>query len=455
MAVLGPAAFDALSHVEGPVVVACSGGADSLALLALVCAAGLDAVAVHVDHGARPGSASDAEVVRAAALRMGARCVSVGISVVPGPSFEARARTARYDALHRAARDAGATTIAVGHTRDDQAETVLLNVLRGAAARGLAGMAPERGDLVRPLLDVPRAATLELCARLGLTVVHDPMNDETAFRRVWIRREVLPLLEAGAGRDLRVVLARQAAVMRSESDVLDRMATSLLAEAGDPPLVATVCAADPALARRAMRMWIATTRATGDTRPPSLAEVDAVMEVVAGTRPAANLGGGDTVVARGGHLHRRPYVPDGDDVFEPVSSAPCTVAMPGSVTACGLALESWIERAAPLAWPDGRWTCVADADAVGADVTVRIAQPGERFRPLGMVGTKRVATARAEAGVDRTHPSQAVVVASVDGEPLWVVGYRIADRVRVTSRTRRYLWISAAPTPVGPPECTA
>ena len=131
--------------LEAPVVVACSGRPDSLALLALAAEAGLAPVAVHVDHGARAGSAAEAEVVAGFAERLGTGSPPRPVAVPPGPNFEARAREARYEALERARERLGCTAVLVGHSRDDQAETVLLNVLRGAGVPGLAGMPARRG----------------------------------------------------------------------------------------------------------------------------------------------------------------------------------------------------------------------------------------------------------------------------------------------------------------------
>jgi tRNA(Ile)-lysidine synthase len=193
-----------------PVVVACSGGPDSLALLALAAQAGLAPSAVHVDHGARPGSAAEADIVAGFARQLGTGFAGERVTVPPGPNFEARAREARYEALERARERLGATAVLVGHSRDDQAETVLLNVLRGAGVSGLAGMPARRAAVVRPLLDRPRAELAGVCAALGLSPLVDPMNADPAHRRVWLRREVIPALERGAARALRAVLAPQA-----------------------------------------------------------------------------------------------------------------------------------------------------------------------------------------------------------------------------------------------------
>jgi tRNA(Ile)-lysidine synthase len=374
------------------VVVACSGGPDSLALLALTCERGFDVTAVYVDHGLRAGTAHEAAVVAAAAARFGATARRVAVDVGHGPNLEARARDARYDALERVRRDVGAVAILVGHTRDDQAETVLLNVLRGSATAGLAGMRPRRGAVRRPLLDTRRAETVELCARLGLAPVHDPMNDDGDHRRVWLRREVIPYLERGADRDLVEVLARQADVARDDDALLDE-----LAAANATVEVRELANKPRALARRIVRQFLG-------APPASLATVERVLRVVHGACRATELPGGDRIERIGGRLVRieRARVP-----LEPVM-----LAIPGRARFGSLELSARIERAAPAAWPDGRWAAVCDADLVPACATVE--------------------TARATPAV-------------VAGSPIWRVGYGIERRVRATSRTRRYLWLSAEP----------
>jgi tRNA(Ile)-lysidine synthase len=289
------ASFASATHqLAPPVVVACSGGADSVTLLALATDARLAPIAVHVDHGLRHDSASEADHVRTLAAGLGAEFRAETVVVEPGPNLEARARDARYDALERARVEVGAAVVLVGHTADDQAETVLLNVLRGAAASGLAGMAPRHGRIVRPLLDVRRADTRALCADLGLAVLDDPMNDDRAFRRVAIRHDVLPLLSSLAERDLVPVLARQAAIMRSESEYLDELATNAWPGA-DGPRAAALAALPVALGRRAVRRWVG-------TPPPSVAEVERVLAVADGRARATELAAGRAVRRSAGML---------------------------------------------------------------------------------------------------------------------------------------------------------
>ncbi|HEX4775185.1 MAG TPA: tRNA lysidine(34) synthetase TilS [Acidimicrobiia bacterium] len=286
-----------LDDLDAPVVVACSGGADSLALLAFASAAALRPTAVYVDHGLRAESALEGGQVADVAARLGAAARAVHVDVPAGPNLEARARDARYAALHRARGELRATAVLVGHTADDQAETVLLNLLRGSGPAGLAGMAVRSGDVVRPLLGMRRADTVEICERLGVTPLHDPMNDDVAYRRVWIRREVMPLLERGARRDLVAVLARQADVVGEESRWLDEVAAAAWPPDGvhDEPPARALLALPLPLQRRALRIWLG-------PRPPSLAEVERVLAVARGERRATELSSGRRVARTAGRL---------------------------------------------------------------------------------------------------------------------------------------------------------
>ena len=261
---------------------AVSGGADSLALLVLAVRAGCAVTAVHVDHGLRPGSAAEADVVAAAAARFGAAFRAERVTVTPGPNLEARARAARFAVL-----PAGVLT---GHTADDQAETVLVNLLRGAGLDGLAGM----GHAGHPLLGLRRRETHALCAAVGLTPVHDPSNDDPAHLRNRVRHELVPLLDDLARRDVAALLARQADLLADDATVLDELARAL-----DPCDARAVAAAPAPLARRALRRWL--TPALGGY-PPDAAAVERVRAVASGDALACEVAGGVRVARHGQRL---------------------------------------------------------------------------------------------------------------------------------------------------------
>ena len=294
----------AVDGLAAPVVVACSGGADSLGLLVLANEAGLKPIAVHVDHGLRADSAEDAEVVAHAAARLGAEWRTVRVQVEPGGNLEARARDARYRALADACEQTGATAILVAHTADDQAETVLINVMRGSGTAGLAGMARRQGNVVRPLLHLRRAEVRAVVTRAGLPIAEDPTNADRRWQRAWIRHDVLPMLERGSRRDLVPILVRQAEIFRAESDFLDNLGDDLIERAGgcatDPALEARVLADAPVpIARRAIRRWLG-------PPPPSADEVERVLAVVRCERGGTQLTGGKTVQRSNGRISVAP-----------------------------------------------------------------------------------------------------------------------------------------------------
>ncbi|MFC8532261.1 tRNA lysidine(34) synthetase TilS [Nocardia sp. NPDC057227] len=263
------------------VAVALSGGADSLALTAAAVA---EAGAVHalvVDHRLQAGSGRIAEVAAEAALELGCASATVLPVEVTGPGgMEAAARAARYAALDGAR---AGQQVLLGHTMDDQAETVLLGLARGSGPRSVRGMAPHSPPWGRPLLAVRRADTVGLCADLGLRPHVDPHNSAPEFTRVRLRHEVLPLLEDVLGGGVAAALARTAAQLREDTAVLDDLAAELLSTArtagtGPHPDLAVppLGTAPAALRRRAIRSWLleAGARPPGDT---TLRAVDALI----------------------------------------------------------------------------------------------------------------------------------------------------------------------------------
>ncbi|PYC71269.1 tRNA lysidine(34) synthetase TilS [Micromonospora arborensis] len=252
----------------GPVLVACSGGADSLALAAATVFVaprlGRAAAFVTVDHGLQDGSAERAEAVANWARGAGfpsATVVRVEVAGRPGGP-EAAAREARYEALTEAARQQNAVAVLTGHTRDDQAETVLLALARGAGPRGLAGM-PARRDLagvplLRPLLEIGRAQTRAACAALGLSPWQDPHNTDPSYARSRVRADLLPALVRALGPGVVDNLARTARLVAADNAALDELAATALAAArcpggglSVPGLVGLV----PAVRGRVLHSW--------------------------------------------------------------------------------------------------------------------------------------------------------------------------------------------------------
>ena len=255
------------------VTCAVSGGADSMALLMLARAAGLDVTAVHVVHGLREGSSAEAEVVRAAAERFGARFEARTVSVPPGADLEARARRARYEVLP--------AEVLTGHTADDQAETVLMFLMRGTGPEGLAGIDPRR----RPLLALRRSDTEAVCRELGLAYIDDPSNADPAFTRNRVRHELLPLMAEISRRDVVDLIARTAGLQAEVMSVLE-----VLAEQIDATDARAVAAAEPALARIALRQSWRTE--TGADYAPDAATIERMLTVAHGDAVSADLIGG-------------------------------------------------------------------------------------------------------------------------------------------------------------------
>ncbi len=264
-----------------PVICALSGGADSCALTGLAVAASCRVDAVHVHHGLRAEADLDADVARDAARALGVAFRVERVTIGDGPNLEARARAAR-----RAALGPDALT---GHTADDQAETVLLALLRGAGATGLAAISP---GWRHPILALRRAETRAWCAAHGLVVAEDASNHDPRFRRNRIRHELLPLLDDIAARDMVPILVRTADLLRHDDALLGELAAAI-----EPTDAAALATAPPALAARAIREWLMC-----DGYPPDAATVRRVLDVARGRAAACEIGGGRRIERRGSLL---------------------------------------------------------------------------------------------------------------------------------------------------------
>lgn len=296
----------ATRRTDAPVLVACSGGADSLALAAATAACAT--VPVHaavVDHGLQDGSGAQAAAAVEVLGGLGIKAAVHPVVVAGAGGMEAAARKARYAAL-RTARPHPDSAVLLGHTLDDQAETVLLGLGRGSGARSLAGMRAWDAPWLRPLLGVRRATTEAACAELGLPVWHDPHNADARFTRVRLRREVLPLLEDVLAGGVAAALARTAAQLRDDVDALDTVAAQLLAAAkdGEKLVIDAVTGHPPALRRRVLRAWLGASGVTGLTDEHLRAA-----DLLAGRGPdrgGVAVPGGLELVRERGRLSMRP-----------------------------------------------------------------------------------------------------------------------------------------------------
>lgn len=270
--------------------VAVSGGADSVALLALAAASGRRVTAHHVDHGLRPGGDAEAAAVRDLCRRWGAVFRSHRVQVGSGPDLERRCRSARHAALPDG--------VLLGHTADDQAETVLLRLLRGTGPTGLAAM--RRGH--HPLLDLRRCETEQLCHHLGVIPFEDPTNVDPRHTRNRVRAEVVPLLDEVAARDVVPLLARLADLAAEQADLLGELAGAI--DATDARAVAR---APAPVAREALRaLW----RARTDLLPPDAAGVERMLAVVRGDRPGCDVVAGWSLRRSAGRLELVPPLGD-------------------------------------------------------------------------------------------------------------------------------------------------
>jgi len=310
---LGPASLQVVQAVAGMLsdhhpeaaIVACSGGADSMALAAAtrhVCGAGVRAVVV--DHGLQAGSAQLAAAVVERLAAIGVQGTVAAVTVTErGDGPESAARDARLAAL-AAARQG--RPVLLGHTLDDQAETVLLGLARGSGSRSLAGMAAVSGCFRRPLLGVRRSVTRAACSEWGLTIWEDPHNADPRFRRSRIRLELMPEFERVLGPGVAEALARTAELARDDADALDAAALSVADPAAATLDAAALSAAPRALRSRAIRAWLLLHGA----QQPGFGQVRAVDALVSDWHGQAGVDlAGVTVRRRNGQLRVEDSAP--------------------------------------------------------------------------------------------------------------------------------------------------
>lgn len=413
------------------VVVLLSGGRDSICLLDLAVRLGRPGgvIALHVDYGLRESAHDDAELCRRVCSRLGVELTVERPSPPAGGNLQAWARAERYERAAALARLRDAD-IAAGHTRDDQVETVLYRLAASPGRRALLGMLERQRGVVRPLLPIRREETAAYCAERGLEYADDPSNDQLRFARNRARHAVLPgwrMLHPHADENLVATLD----VLRDEAAVLDGVVEQALRQAGSPPRLAALAALEPAVARLALQA-LADTAAGG--RAPALGA--RAPELLALGRS----GGSATLDLPGG---LRAEVAYGELRFlaGPRTSAPtpdpARLAIPGSVVFAGGLLSS---ETGIFPVRDGS----LDAAALDPELEIRAWRAGDRMRPLGLGGTKRVQDLLTDAKVPRARRAGLPVVLS-GGDIAWIPGVATGEPFRVRETSPAHVRLSWAP----------
>lgn len=430
------------------VLVALSGGPDSVALLAALVALaprdGIEVRAAHVNHRLRGReSQRDQQWAEAVAQRFGVPCIVGDGEVRAGSSnLEARARDERYAFLAHAAGEEGCTKVATGHTLDDQAETVLMRLLRGTGWDGLVAIQAVRdGLIIRPLIERTRAEVLDFLKACAVPFCEDSSNQDRRYLRNRVRHEVMPLLQSINPRVTRA-LASAAEVVAQETGLLDEPVRAVLssAQSADGTLSVSAITGSPAALRpRIIRTWLRAER--GSLRMLSAAHVGAVVGMAQGERPNARVGlpGGQLVVREYGRL--RWCAREAGRVMQPAQ-----VLMPGSAVCfqSGWRIRAEIVGAPPENWqrPLDLWEIIADGEAISTPVVVRAPRPGDRIQPLGMRGHRKLQ----DIFVDHKLPLPArrsCPVVECNGEILWVPGVVRSQRALIKPATRSALRLVA------------
>jgi tRNA(Ile)-lysidine synthase len=408
------------------VVVALSGGPDSVALLdvlaTLARARGFTVTAAHLDHALRPDSAEDAAFCVETCARLGVPLRQERIDVrsrhaAEGRGIEEAARIERHAFLRRVKDDLGARWIALAHTRDDQAETVLLRLLRGAGGLGLSAMRVLSGDLLRPMLGRSRRDVLDHLAARGLAFREDPTNADLSFARNRVRHELIPYLERHFNPSAREALARSAAVLAEEADVLAAVATDTRRAHGHADGAAYVVPLDAlrgvprAVARLTVRRAL---HLAGGLRGVGLRHVDAILDLAATEAPSGRrvaLPGSREAVFHFDELRITARAEPGREFALPLR-VPGAVALPD-----GRSLVARTARGPAEAGATSAVVAVPDGELV-----VRTRRPGDRVRARGRdVSLKRfLMDARVPAGERASLP-----LLAAGHRVLWVPGQRV------------------------------
>jgi len=445
------------------VLVGVSGGVDSLALLHVLHTLRhqLDCQlhVAHLDHGFREDSAADAVYVAEQAGQLGVPISSIRVDVpqlMRSQKFSAEvaARQARYQFYECISKRIGATKIALGHHRGDQAETVLMNLLRGAGASGLKGILPVReGKFIRPLLAFSRKEIEDFVAQLGLEPRRDATNYQLDYLRNRVRLELIPALEQTYNSNIQNVLNQTAELLQAESDYLDVLAHDAFQACRVEPSTHDTVVLDRclfqeyhlALRRRILRLAVA--EVFGETRDLYFNHFESMLKLIDGEAPNSALD------LPSGRAFRRAYSRiliqksgDSHAPFEyevavpghtalPLLDAEMTATVVGQPMNCAVADK----------FPDGQFQAVFDLDRLQLPLILRRRRDGDRFHPFGMQGTKKLKALLIDAKIPQQERGQVPVLMSGE-EIIWVVGYRTSEPFKIRSETKRRLYLNYSPS---------
>lgn len=440
------------------VVAACSGGADSLALVHILCelrsSYAIRVVVAHVDHMIRgQEAAADSDFVAEFCRQRGLLCYRTKMDVpafvqASGRSTEEAARMLRYRYLRQVAAEAGGAKIATGHHLDDQAETVLLHLLRGAGADGLKGMQPYSEEVIRPLLGVTREEIEDYCRRQELSPRLDSTNLQTDYLRNSVRLELLPYLEKRYNPAVKASLCRTAAIIGDEHAYIRLTAQEVwqrVVKQGESPdslLLAKPAFAKQhvALQRELFRMVVE--KKQGHLRGITFYHVEKMIEMILYGRV------GSESRLPGGLLVRKTYAgleigakpcKQASSVWDDVPEFLLEVPGVTTVAALGCSVHARFLKAA-ITEKDLE-SVILDADQIIPPLIVRTRLPGDRFTPAGMNGSKKIKDFFIDAKVARSMRSRIPIVCDAEGI-LWVCGFRQAERGRVTEHTQKFLQLT-------------
>ena len=442
------------------IVVGFSGGVDSLALLValyelrhpLDCQLHI----AHLNHQLRGDSTSDAELVKQYAnlLKLPFTIKKIDIPALikqRNQSIEALARKERYEFFETVSKKIGATKVALGHQRNDQAETVLMNLLRGAALTGLRGILPIRdGKFIRPLLDFSRTEIEEFVAEQGLQPCDDSTNWDRNFLRNRIRLDLLPLLKRDYNRNIQNTLAQNAELLRAESDYLEDIARKALDACLAEPATHDVVILNrlmflrhhPALRRRILRLAIG--QIQGDMKQLAFNHSEFMLQLSEGKSPNRQLNLPNNLEflrAYNQLIIQRPTSKIGEFEY--------TVAVPGdnNFPALNAVMVATIVEAPSRKTSyvlDGKFQAVFDVDQIQMPLKIRSRRAGDRFQPFGMKGTKKVKDFLIDSKIPQ-RVRQSIPTLVTGDEILWVVGHRTSEKCKVSNKTRRFLHLTYSP----------